>query len=222
MKTPPSFPSKPSPPPQWKQFNVSDDRSYLQATKNVPKEIHVQTEQSWLSYVAIASLRIIFDVFIIKTILKDVEVPFISVSLIGDNRVLISFDSNENLQGFLNLQDSFKEYFMDLKAWNDQCSISRWFLWINVFEIPAEFRTLDFFKEIATECGDFITVVECNLSKSKFDVANILIWTSFEPILSSLQFKVNGKLVCLRVVESFIDVDMVEVDGYAKSVSSND
>lgn len=84
--------------------------------------------------------------FVIKTILKDSEVAFDSVSLI--DRVLISFNSKEKLKTFLNSKDSIHDYFSEVKQWDDNFLVAKRFLWINVFGIPPHLWFVDFFLKL--------------------------------------------------------------------------
>lgn len=176
------------------------------------KEVSIQEESKWLLNSAVVTCRIQFDVLLIKSILNDMNIVFESVSLMGDNRVLITFASNKFLYDFITTKDSFKEFFHLVDYWSSKVQSSKKFLWINVIEIPLQFWNLEFFNIITDFCGEFISLVEPTLSRRRFVVPSLLISTFQNPIPSILYFKVNGKDVTLHIVENATDVKMAEDD----------
>lgn len=79
-------------------------------------------------HLAVAILFITADVFIASSILWDVGVSFEQFSLIGDNRILISFPSKESLESFLGLKASLKDYFSSILAWDKGVQSAKQFL----------------------------------------------------------------------------------------------
>lgn len=72
------------------------------------KKVEIATSDSWLSYVAFVLVILSTDAFLIKSILIDAEVTFDQLSLLRDNRVLISFDSSGKVTTILGIKHSFK------------------------------------------------------------------------------------------------------------------
>lgn len=79
------------------------------------KVLSLNLKSSWLDNFIIASLKSISDVLLIKSILAYSEAVHENVSLIGDNRVLISFKSLEGRDNFLGQKLVLVDYFSDLK-----------------------------------------------------------------------------------------------------------
>lgn len=88
------------------------------------------------------------DVILIKIILKDVNIPYEVVSLLGDNRALITFASKKGLQFVLYRKVNVKDFFNDIVAWNSQIHCLKWLVWINAYGIPIQFWPLELFQSI--------------------------------------------------------------------------
>lgn len=80
------------------------------------KNIEIASLDSWLSYAAVVTVILSIDLFLINSVLYNAEVTFDQISLLGDNRVLISFDSCEKHTAFLGMKHSFKEFFFDIST----------------------------------------------------------------------------------------------------------
>lgn len=154
----------------------------------------------------IATLKISVDVFLIKSILKNIEVSFDKVSLIGDNRVIISFASKDNMLAFLNSKCSFQEYFSQLLQWDDHFHVSKRFLLINIYGVPPQFWTVSYRKWMWSVY---------HLRWVYYFKEHTRYWshsdfTSLDPTTSSLQFQVNGKHVSLKLLESHTGVELLK------------
>lgn len=68
--------------------------------------------KGWLNRAVFVSCKVLSDVLLMKSILKDLEVIYKDVSLLEDNKALISFKEDSNLQSFLLSKDSFKDFFI--------------------------------------------------------------------------------------------------------------
>lgn len=92
---------------------MRDNRTYLQAaTQEIPiKNLNIVATEHWLINSVIVTVILSTNVFLLKSILNDVENPFDHLSLLGDNRVLVSFDSLEKSSAFLDMKDHFKDFF---------------------------------------------------------------------------------------------------------------
>lgn len=77
--------------------------------------------------------------FITSSILKDPRVSYCNVSILGDDQIIISFPYKENLESFLGLKETFKEYFSSISTWERGVQSSKRFIWINIFGSPLEF-----------------------------------------------------------------------------------
>lgn len=130
--------------------------------------------------------------------------------MLGDHRVLVSFDSNEKCSTFLSMEEEFKEFFSDIYAWNNQVAASNRLVWINVRGIPFKFWTMEFLKSIGNSCGEFIMVSKPTLNRRRLDLASILVSTSQNQIPSTLIFMINGEKVQLVIVETSVPIDMVD------------
>lgn len=137
-------------------------------------------------------------------------VSFEQVSLQRDNRILISFSSKEFLESFLGLKESLKNYFSSISAWDKGVQSAKHFLWINVVGTPLEFWSLELFKAIGNECGEFFTVSRNTLHRRRLDVASVLVLTYMECISPSLSFSINGQLVNLRISETSILMELMD------------
>lgn len=96
------------------------------------------------------------------------------------------------------MQDLIQDCFSSLTAWEENVSVSKRFLWINVFGVPFQHWNIEFFKEIGKECREFISLAEATFTMSRMDVAIMLISSSLYPIPHSLDFLINGKVINLR------------------------
>lgn len=176
-------------------------------------EVTVQENKEWLCNSAVVTCKVQSDVLLMKSILNDTNVRFDSVSLLGDNRVLVTFATKQLLDDFVTSKDSFSEFFNSVEYWStSQVQSVKRFVWINVIGIPLQFWNLDFFKVIGAACGKFISLAEPTISRRRLDVASLLISTFMSSVPSILTFKVNGLVVKLHVVESATDVEMADDD----------
>lgn len=78
------------------------------------KEIKSDLNLEWLDNSTIAYLNVSADALLIKTILVDTDFSYVNVSLLGDNRVLISFASKGDRDSFMSQKMALKDYFMDI------------------------------------------------------------------------------------------------------------
>lgn len=83
------------------------------------KNIQIAATKGWLINSIIVKTILSIDVFVIKSILNDAEISFGNLSLLGDNGALVSFDSPEKRAVFLSMKDQFKEFFLDISAWDN-------------------------------------------------------------------------------------------------------
>lgn len=67
---------------------------------NPPKDIKVPSDARWLNILAIVKCNLSTDVLLIKTILNDTKISYAVVSLLSDDRALITFASKEDLKHF--------------------------------------------------------------------------------------------------------------------------
>lgn len=104
-----------------------------------PREISISDGFIWLGNLVVAMCKVSSDVLLIKSILKNIQLSADCVSLLGDNRMLLTFSSQELRDSFLNMQDSLQDCFSSLKAWDENVVVSKRFLWINVFGIPLKY-----------------------------------------------------------------------------------
>lgn len=181
----------------------------------------VIASNDWLKNLVVVKVILTKNVFLIKSMLNDAEVDFLNVSFLGDNRVLISFDSSEKLTTFLGMKKAFKDFFSDIEAWNRHVIASHRLVWINLLGIAFKLRNLEFLKFIGDDCGEFITVSKSTLNKQRFDVASIIVSTTLDFIPSNQHFNVNGELIKLYAKETSISVDMVD-DDEEDSISHDD
>lgn len=164
----------------------------MEAVEEVaPREITVPDGSIWLGNSVVATRKVTTDVLLIKQILRDIQITVECASLLGDNRVLLTFSSQAQKNSFLAMIDYFHDFFSDIKIWDEDQNVSKRFLWINVYGIPLHFWSLDLFKEIGKECGEFISLAEATFTRSRMDMATMLISSSLAPsqnssILSSM------------------------------------
>lgn len=83
---------------------------------------------------------------------------------------------------------------------------------LNVLGIPYKYWNLDFLKSIGDACGEFITVSKYTLNRKRLDVELILVSTSLDWIAFTLHFIVNGENILLKVLETFIVVELIDDD----------
>lgn len=103
------------------------------------KNVNITALEDWLINLAVVIVILNTDVFLVKTSLSDAEVICDDVSLLRDNRVLISFDSHEKFSLFLGMKEAFKEFFYDIVAWKRNAMASKRMVLINVVDIPIRF-----------------------------------------------------------------------------------
>lgn len=95
-----------------------------------------------------------------------------------------------------------------MNEWNEKCQAWKRFTWINIVGVPLQFWCLESFKKVAEEMGEFIFMSSSTMSKSRMDVATILVPTFVMPLPEILHCKINGQLVTLKLYENFTDVEM--------------
>lgn len=194
-----------------KQFAVRDGHSYLEAVHQIPpKEVNVPVGRSWIDNLAIATTKLATDVILIKSILADAEIAYDRVSSLGNDKVLITFDSKDNLDAFLASKDSLQDFFSIVKACELSFQPSSRLVWLNVFGVPLNLWSLDFFKVIGDECGKYVTVAANTFNRNRLDTATIKVSTSLGPISNCVSLIANGSHFNLRIVETNIDVEMVD------------
>lgn len=123
-------------------FSFRDSRSHLDAATFSPpiKELNFTSSNAWIHHAVVGTLSIMADVFIGSSVLRDAGISFDQVSLLVGNRVLICF--SEDLQYFLGLKESLKDYFSSISAWDKEMQSVKRFLWINVVGTPLEFGVI--------------------------------------------------------------------------------
>lgn len=169
--------------------------------------------ESWLSRLALISCKVLSDILVLKSILKDLEVSYDDVSLLGNNRAIVSFKEVSHLKSFINFKDSFKDFFVFMSEWNEGVRASNILTWINVYGIPLLYWHLDFSRKIGNECGEFVSLVQATLSKSRVDMATILISTNHEQVPLCLRFSNEAKMVEVKLMEITTEVLLADEDG---------
>lgn len=92
---------------------------------------------------AVVTCKVTADVLLIKSILKEADSNPANVSLLGDKRVLVSFDSKDKLDYFLSKLETLHDFFTSMIDWNVNSQGVKHFLWVNISGIPLQFWGLD-------------------------------------------------------------------------------
>lgn len=86
-----------------------------------------------------------------------------------------------------------------MNGWNDHTLYEKLFLWIDILGVPLQFWCPNFFQQVTLELREFMASAEAMLSKSRLDVATILISASLGSLHDSLHLIVIGAPCLLRI-----------------------
>lgn len=105
-------------------MSLRQSNLFQAASQIAPKAILVAVDSSRLQLSVVVKCKVSSNVLPIKSILQDTDINIENVSLLGDKRVLISFDFKDSLDTFLNMHDAFQDFFLAL--WRLWMRILRW------------------------------------------------------------------------------------------------
>ncbi|KAF2283502.1 hypothetical protein GH714_011139 [Hevea brasiliensis] len=103
----------------------------------------------------------------------------------GDDRVLLTFDSVEIMEGFLqNGIPWLHQWFFNITPWNAMLTQTKRLIWLKLIGVPLHLLSSHFFKWISYKLVSFVSIDNPTSSRIIFDCVRLLIMTDYKGLIN--------------------------------------
>ncbi|KAH7843379.1 hypothetical protein Vadar_015904 [Vaccinium darrowii] len=188
--------------------------SYAEAVSgsksNGPRRINIEANPiEWLHRSAVAKLRSLSVMEVIREVLHREGAPQTEVRDMGGLWVVLTFSSTDSMKSVLEggKLNSLNKWVEEVHQWSPELPIvRRRNVWISCYGVPLHGWSVATFHKIAQLWGEVLSVDDATVKGTSFAAGKILIAAnSWDKINESICLELNGRSFEVRVVEDQVD-----------------
>ncbi|KAK1556451.1 hypothetical protein Q3G72_005195 [Acer saccharum] len=149
--------------------------------------------EDWLSRSAVGELETFSNVNSVNQKLEARGFIF-SSSFLGGKRIVWTFESELDRDGFLYNRFFWKDSFLNMSKWRDSMLSSSRLRWVDAYGVPLQCWCKPFFTKLGGQVGEAVWIEESTVAKRVLDKGRVLIIAPLEVKIScTIDLKI-GKL----------------------------
>ncbi|CAM8951054.1 unnamed protein product [Rhodiola kirilowii] len=193
----------------WRPMRMAEELALNDPLKHQPRRRRIalnsiQSTVDWLRCCLVADLRSIVPVSQLQEELENSELKFNKVFSMGGKRMLVHFNSLEDLEVCLSKKcPIFRRRFSNIQKWEDEEDQPKSrSVWLSISGLPFKTWGEENFKKIAEPLGTFLKMEDRDFRMCGVGRARMLVETdSFERVADLLEVVLDGKVFEVAVCE---------------------